>query len=72
MRDHVTAKGWLWDSSVTSMNREIPENLRPALVNGYMQIKGREPTDAELQEVYIAALFQGMYGKKKPTQEAKK
>jgi hypothetical protein len=65
LRETVTSKGWLWDSTGPQFKVEVPDDDAAKIKQIYTDRYNREPTTEELQRVYAINQYNSLYGKKK-------
>ena len=68
LRQTVISKGWLWDTKGEAFRVEVPEDSAEKIKSMFLDSKGREPTDAELQQIYAVHQFNQFYTKKPKAQ----
>jgi hypothetical protein len=70
LRQTVIKPGWLWDTSGPAFQMDVPDPEVKKITQVYLDSKGREPTEKEIQQIYAVNQFNQFYAKK-PKAEVK-
>jgi hypothetical protein len=70
LRQTVIKPGWLWDTKGPAFQIDVPDPEVKKITQVYLDSKGREPTEKEIQQIYAVNQFNQFYAKK-PKAEAK-